>query len=160
MAIKRPELERQRTIIRLMPHRIQNSHWAGFSSFGGTPSGVLSYDGSLLVFGPDIFVIGGIFELLADALPWRVYRSDSALVSVVMKFGPSLPVTGGETFVMSTSPTVGQGTLEIIDGANWEFKAPRQPIPLGVGNHSWEVHAMDASGETHVCYVGELLVTT
>lgn len=159
MAITRPELERQRPILRLQPHRIQNSKWAGFAPYGGPLAGALVYDGSLLVYGSELVVLGGIFELLDEVLPWRAYRSESAMVSVVMKFGPSRPLTGMETFTLSTTPTDGQGILEITDGPSWAFRAPRQPIPLGIGNHAWELHVTDASGETHACYVGELLVT-
>jgi hypothetical protein len=158
MAITRPELERQRPLLRLLPFRIQNSHWAGFAPYG-VEAGVLSYDGNLMIYGDNQLVIGGSLELSEDSLPWRAYRAGYDLVKVVMKFGLGRPLTGVETFVLSSEPTADQGMLSIEDSSIWAFSAPRQPIPLGLGNHQWEIHATDTSGETHSCYVGELMVT-
>lgn len=159
MAITRPELERLRVTIRLQPHRIQNSNWSGFAPYGGPSAGVLSYDGSLLVYGSELLVFGGVFEMLEEVLPWRAYRSDSALASVVMKFGQDLPIDGAAAFILSTTPESGQGSIELTDAENWAFRAPRQPLPLHLGRYKWEIHATDAAGETHVCYVGEIMVT-
>lgn len=159
MAISRPELERQRTSIRLQPHRIQNSHWSGFTTYGGPLVGALSYDGALLVHGDQILTLGGIFEMLTEELPWRAYRSESPAVSVVMKIGRGLSAGDSEVYRLTSTSVEGAGSITIDDAAEWKFTAPRQPIPLGVGNYSWEIHVTDASGETRVCYVGELLIT-
>ena len=159
MVISRPELERQRTSIRLQPHRIQNSHWAGFSTYGGALAGLLTYDGALVVLGDQVITLGGVFEMLTEELPWRAYRSDSPAVSVVMKIGRGLPAIDSEVYRLSSEQVNGSGSVVIVDAAEWKFNAPRQALPLGVGNYTWEIHVTDASAETHVCYVGELLIT-
>jgi hypothetical protein len=81
------------------------------------------------------------------------------LVSARMIFGRVLPICG-PVFVLSTSPADGDGSVIIDDAAAWRLHVPVQPLPLALGNYSWELHTTDSEGVNSVFYIGTQLVTS
>lgn len=81
-----------------------------------------------------------------------------ALASVKVIFAFGSPAVDAPLFVCSSAPLPGEGTVSITNATTWLFSVPVQPLPLGLGNYTWEIHTTDTAGNTTVYYVGTQLV--
>lgn len=62
-------------------------------------------------------------------------------------------------FELSTTPVDSEGSIDIVDAANWVLTVPPQPLPLPVGLWYWLLKITDTEEVTRSIYRGTIIVT-